>query len=187
MKRIGLAITGSFCTFKNTLTAIDNLISAGFDLTPIFSYSVSNFDTRFFKQKEFEDLIIAKTGKTPIKTIVDAEPIAASNLELMLVAPCTGNTLSKIANGITDTPVTMAVKATLRNNLPVVLSVSSNDALGANAKNLGILSNTRNVYFVPIGQDAPMKKPNSLIANTSLIVATVNSALQGKQIQPVFY
>lgn len=187
MKRIGLAITGSFCTFKNTLTAIDNLIAAGFDLTPIFSYSVSNFDTKFFKQTDFENLIIEKTGKMPIKTIVDAEPIASSNLELMLVAPCTGNTLSKIANGITDTPVTMAVKATLRNNLPVVLSVSSNDALGANAKNLGVLSNTRNVYFVPIGQDAPMKKPNSLIANTSLIVDTINHALQGKQIQPVFY
>ena len=131
MTKIGLCITGSFCTFKSILAAIDDLVANDFDVTPIFSFNVSSLDTRFYKQADFEELVIQKTGKQPIKTIVDAEPIGTSKgLELMLVAPCTGNTLAKIAHGITDTPVTMAVKAQLRNNRPVVLSVSSNDALG---------------------------------------------------------
>ncbi len=185
MRKIGLAITGSFCTFKNLLIAIENLVECGYDLTPIFSFNVANTDTRFFKAADFENEIIRLTGKTPIKTIVQAETIANSDLELMLVAPCTGNTLAKIAHGITDTPTTMAVKATLRNNKPVVLSVSSNDALGANAKNIGALSNTRNVYFVPYGQDNPKNKPNSLIANLDLVPETVQLALKGVQLQPI--
>lgn len=185
MTKIGLCITGSFCTFKNILVAIDDLLANDFDITPIFSFNVSTLDTRFFKQEDFEREIVKKTGKQPIKTIVDAEPIGTSKgLELMLVAPCTGNTLAKLAHGITDTPVTMAVKAQLRNNRPVVLSVSSNDALGANAKNIGALMNTKNIYFVPFGQDAPLKKTNSLIADTTKIVDTCRDALNGKQIQP---
>lgn len=185
MRKIGLAITGSFCTFKNLLSAIERLVECGYDLTPIFSFNVANTDTRFFKAADFENEIIRLTGKTPIKTIVQAETIANSDLELMLVAPCTGNTLAKIAHGITDTPTTMAVKATLRNNKPVVLSVSSNDALGANAKNIGALLNTRNVYFVPYGQDNPKNKPNSLIANLDLVPETVQLALKGVQLQPI--
>ncbi len=185
MTKIGLCITGSFCTFKNILNAIDDLVAHDFDITPIFSFNVSTLDTRFFKQADFEKLVVEKTGKQPIKTIVDAEPIGTSKgLELMLVAPCTGNTLAKIAHGITDTPVTMAVKAQLRNNRPVVLSVSSNDALGANARNIGALLNTKNIYFVPFGQDAPTKKTNSLIADTALIVPACKEALAGRQIQP---
>lgn len=184
--KIGLCITGSFCTFANILKAVDQLVAAGYDVTPVFSYNVSSLDTRFFKQADFENTIIEKTGKRPLKTIVEAEPIAKSDLELMLVAPCTGNTLAKIAHGITDTPVTMAVKATLRNNRPVVLSVSSNDALGANARNIGTLLNTRHVYFVPFGQDAPKSKVNSLIADTSLIIPTIENAMKGIQIQPIF-
>lgn len=185
MTKIGLCITGSFCTFKSILKAIDDLIAAEFDITPIFSFNVSTLDTRFFKQKDFEQIIIEKTGKQPIKSIVDAEPIGTkAGLELMLVAPCTGNTLAKIAHGITDTPVTMAVKAELRNNRPVVLSVSSNDALGANAKNLGLLMNTKNIYFVPFGQDAPHSKTNSLIADTTIIVPACKAALEGIQLQP---
>ena len=184
--KIGLCITGSFCTFANILKAVDQLGAAGYDLTPVFSYNVSSLDTRFFKQADFENAIIEKTGKRPLKTIVEAEPIAKSDLELMLVAPCTGNTLAKIAHGITDTPVTMAVKATLRNNRPVVLSVSSNDALGANARNIGTLLNTRHVFFVPFGQDAPKSKVNSLIADTSLIIPTIENAMKGIQIQPIF-
>lgn len=187
MTKLGLCITGSFCTFKSILTAIDDLIAHGFDITPIFSFNVSTLDTRFFKQADFEKLVVEKTGKQPIKTIVDAEPFGTSKaVDLMLVAPCTGNTLAKIAHGITDTPVTLAVKAHLRNHRPVVLSVSSNDALGANARNIGTLMNVKNVYFVPYGQDAPLKKPNSLIADTTLIVPTCTAALEGKQIQPVF-
>ena len=186
MINTGLCITGSFCTFKNLLIAIDDLVANGFDITPIFSFNVSTLDTRFFKQADFEKAVVEKTGKQPIKTIVDAEPIGTGKgFDLMIVAPCTGNTLAKIAYGITDTPVTMAVKAHLRNNRPVVLSVSSNDALGANAKNIGALLNTKNIYFVPFGQDAPTKKTNSLIADTKLIVPTCNAALDGKQIQPV--
>lgn len=185
MTKIGLCITGSFCTFKSILGAIDDLVANGFDITPIFSFNVSTLDTRFFKQADFEALVVEKTGKQPIKTIVDAEPIGTSKgLDLMLVAPCTGNTLAKIAHGITDTPVTMAVKAQLRNNRPVVLSVSSNDALGANARNIGALMNTKNIFFVPFGQDAPFKKTNSLIADVTQIVPTCNEALNGKQIQP---
>ena len=188
MTKLGLCITGSFCTFKSILGAVDDLIAHDFDVTPIFSYNVSSFDTRFFKQADFEKLIVEKTGKQPIKTIVDAEPIGTSKgFDIMLVAPCTGNTLAKITYGITDTPVTMAVKAHLRNNRPVVLSVSSNDALGANAKNIGTLFNTKNFYFVPFGQDAPLKKTNSLIADVAQIVPTCKAALEGKQIQPVHY
>lgn len=188
MTKIGLAVTGSFCTFKNLLAAIDDLTTHDFDITPIFSFNVAKLDTRFFKATDFFDIVRQKTGKTPITTIPEAEPIGTSKgLELMLVAPCTGNTLAKIAHGITDTPVTMAVKAQLRNNRPVVLSISSNDALGANAKNIGILLNTRNVYFVPFAQDAPAIKSNSLIADTSRIRETCELALQGKQIQPVLF
>ena len=188
MKKIGLAVTGSFCTFADLLAAVDDLVEGGFDITPIFSFNTAKLDTRFFKAEEFRAVIKEKTGKDPILTIPEAEPIGTSRgLELMLVAPCTGNTLAKIAHGITDTPVTMAVKAQLRNNRPVVLSISSNDALGANAKNIGILLNTRNVYFVPFSQDAPAVKSNSLIADTSRIRETCEAALEGKQIQPVLF
>lgn len=186
MRKIGLCITGSFCTFSSVLTAVDGLINADFDITPVFSFNVANLDTRFFKQTDFENIIIEKTGKIPIKSIVDAEKIGAkSGLELMLVAPCTGNTLAKLSHGITDTPVTMAVKACLRNNLPVVLSVSSNDSLGANAQNIGHMLNVRNVFFVPFRQDAPSAKPNSLVADTKLILPAVEYALERKQYQPV--
>lgn len=186
--KIGLCITGSFCTLKNIIEVLKTLVTAGHDIMPIFSYNVSTLDTRFYKAKDFENDIIAITGKTPIKTIVDAEPMGTSkSVDLLLVAPCTGNTLSKIAHGITDTPVTMAVKATLRNNKPVVISVSSNDALGANARNIGTLLNTRNIFFVPFGQDDSTKKPNSLIADTSLILPTCEKAMEGKQLQPLFF
>lgn len=188
MKRIGLAVTGSFCTFSRLLAAVGDLTEHGYDLTPVFSFNVANLDTRFYAAKEFAELIRQKTGKDPIKTIEDAEPIGTSlGLELMLVAPCTGNTLAKIAHGITDTPVTMAVKAQLRNGRPVVLSISSNDALGANAKNIGILLNTRNVYFVPFAQDAPTVKSDSLIADTARIRETCDAALEGRQLQPVLF
>ena len=186
--RLGFCLTGSFCTFRNLLKAVDDLLAHDFDITPVFSYNVSSFDTRFFKAEDFRREIETRTGKQPITTIVEAEPIGTSmGLELMLVAPCTGNTLAKIAHGITDTPVTMAVKAQLRNNRPVVLSISSNDALGANAKNIGALLNTRNVYFVPFSQDAPESKSNSLIADTALIVPACEAALQGKQLEPVIF
>ena len=185
--KIGFCITGSFCTLKNIIEVLKKVVDEGHEVLPVFSYNVSNFDTRFYKAKDFENDVVSLTGKTPIKTIVEAEPMGTSKaVDLLLVAPCTGNSLSKIACGITDTPVTMAVKATLRNNKPVVLSVSSNDSLGANARNIGTLLNTRNIFFVPFGQDDHIKKPNSLIADTSLILPTCQMAIEGKQIQPLF-
>ena len=184
--KIGLCVTGSFCTFTNTLKMVDKLISLGYDITPIFSSNVATLDTRFFKQADFERLITEKTGKTPIKTIPDAEPFGTKNaVDIMLVAPCTGNTLAKLANGITDTPVTLAVKAHLRNNRPVVIAISSNDSLGANARNLGRLLNTKGFYFVPFGQDAPDGKPNSLVADLTLVPQTLEHAIGGNQFQPV--
>ena len=184
--KLGLCVTGSFCTFTNTLKMLDKLIALGYDVTPIFSFNVATLDTRFFKQADFERLIVEKTGKQPIKTIVEAEPFGTkSAVDVMLVAPCTGNTLAKLSNGITDTPVTLAVKAHLRNNRPVVIAVSSNDSLGANARNLGRLMNTKNFYFVPFGQDAPDGKPNSLVADFTLVPKTIEYALLGKQFQPV--
>ena len=183
--KLGLCVTGSFCTFTNTLKMVDTLIDLGYDITPIFSFNVATLDTRFFRQADFERLIVEKTGKPPVKTIPDAEPFGTkSAVDIMLVAPCTGNTLAKLANGVTDTPVTLAVKAHLRNNRPVVIAVSSNDSLGANARNIGRLLNTRNYYFVPFGQDAPDGKPNSLVADLNLVPKTIEYALNGKQFQP---
>ncbi|MDY4709859.1 MAG: dipicolinate synthase subunit B, partial [Eubacteriales bacterium] len=140
-----------------------------------------------FRAKDFYSEVTRITGKYPIADIVGAEPLGTrEKLDLMIVSPCTGNTLAKLAAGITDTPVTLAVKAHLRNNRPVLLALSSNDALGANAKNFGILLNTKNVFFVPMGQDAPDVKTKSLIADFSRIPEAVECALAGRQMQPVF-
>lgn len=184
--RAGLCVTGSFCTLSAMLSSLDALTDGGFDLTPIFSFNVASLDTRFYKQADFEQLIVKKTGKRPIKTIAEAEPLGTSSpLDLMIVAPCTGNTLAKLANSITDTPVTMAVKAHLRNNRPVVLSVATNDGLAGSGKNIAKLLNTKNIYFVPFGQDSPFKKPNSLVADMKLLLPTCLTALDGKQLQPI--
>ncbi|MDR2635147.1 MAG: dipicolinate synthase subunit B [Clostridiales bacterium] len=187
MKRIGLAVTGSFCTFGEILKSIAALKSAEYDITPILSYHAAQLNTKFYKASDFKEELERLCGRDALVTIPDAEPIGTSeNLGLVIVAPCTGNTLSKIANGITDTPVTMAVKAQLRNGRPVLIAISSNDALGANAKNLGGLLNTKNVYFVPFRQDNPFKKNNSLIADLSLLPIAAENALEGKQLQPLF-
>ena len=158
----------------------------GADLTPILSNNVATINSRFGRAEDIKKRIELITGKECIETIADAEPIGPKKeLDLILVAPCTGNTLGKIANGITDTPVTMAVKAQLRNQRPVVIAISTNDGLAASAKNLGILLNTKNIYFVPFGQDDPEKKPTSLVARFGLIVPTIEHALDGKQIEPI--
>lgn len=186
MTKLGLCMTGSFCTLKNVLGVLDDIKNSGYDITPIFSFNVAKLDTRFFQHDDFANQVSKITGKTPITSIVDAEPLGTSQpLDIMLVAPCTGNTLAKLAGGVTDTPVTMAVKAHLRNNRPVVLSIASNDSLAANARNLGKLLNTKNIYIVPFGQDSALKKPNSLISNVALILPTLQCALQGKQLQPL--
>ena len=184
--KVGIAITGSFCTFDTILIEIKRLVDEGADVYPIVSFNVDNFDTRFGTAKEWKDRIEEATGKEIISTIQGAESIGPkAYLDIVVVAPCTGNTLAKLANAITDTPVSMAWKAHLRNNKPVVLGISTNDGLGANAKNIGLLLNMKNVYFVPFGQDDPIKKYNSLIADYTMIVPTIEKALKGQQIQPL--
>ncbi|HOQ76597.1 MAG TPA: dipicolinate synthase subunit B [Thermoclostridium sp.] len=185
-KHIGFAITGSFCTISEALIELERLVFLGAEVYPILSAAVASTNTRFGRADDFRRRIEMVTGRDCIDTITEAEPIGPkSMLDLIVVAPCTGNTLSKIANGITDTPVTMAVKAQLRNLKPVVLAIATNDGLGANGKNIGALLNTKNIYFVPFGQDDPEKKSNSLIARFGMIVPTVEHALEGKQIQPI--
>jgi len=184
--KIGFALTGSFCTLDSVLKEISKMVEEGAIVFPIISDAVNTMDTRFGTAKDLKLKLETITGNKIISTIVDAEPIGPKSLlDIIVVAPCTGNTLSKLANGITDNAVTMAVKANLRNQKPVVIAISTNDGLGANAKNLGILFNAKNIYFVPFGQDDPHKKCNSLVAKMDAIIPTVIEALKGKQIQPV--
>lgn len=183
---IGYAMCGSFCTLRRAVSELRHLKDLGADITPIMSEIVYSTDTRFGNAadyiKEVEDICQRKI----IATVKDAEPIGPKNLlDLIVAAPCTGNTLGKLALGITDTSVTMALKATLRNEKPVVLAVATNDALGASAKNIGLLLNTRNIYFVPFSQDDPNSKQRSMIADFSLIPQTINAALEGSQLQPI--
>lgn len=184
---IGYAFCGSFCTMKKSVEVLRELSRYDIKIKPIMSQIVYNTDTRFGKAADFiaeiEDICCEKI----IHDIVSAEPIGPKNLlDVIVVAPCTGNSLAKIALGVTDTPVTMAVKAHLRNNKPVVLGIATNDALGASAKNIGLLHNTKNIFFVPYRQDDPVGKNNSLVCDFSLIPETVEKALLGEQIQPLF-
>lgn len=184
--KVGIAITGSFCTFDTILVEIERLVEEGADVYPIMSYNSSNFDTRFGLAEDWKEKIVKLTGKDIIMTIQDAEGIGPKNyLDIVVVAPCTGNTLAKLANAITDTPVCMAFKAHLRNNKPAIIAISTNDGLSGNAKNIGVLLDKKNVYFVPFGQDDAINKTNSLIAHYDLIVPTIVEALKGKQIQPL--
>lgn len=185
-KKIGFAITGSSCNFSKVFPEIEKLAEEGADIYPIISEAVDTFDTRFGTSDEWKEKLRTITGKNLINTIVDAEPVGPQiGLDILVVVPCTGNTVGKLANGVTDTPVTMAVKAHLRNNKPVVLGVATNDGLGASAKNLGVLINTKHIYFVPLGQDNPKAKPKSLVADFSKLRQTIESAIKGQQIQPV--
>lgn len=183
---IGYGITGSFCTFEKTKIAVGELVKFGAAVVPIFSYNVQRMDTRFGGAKEFMEAIEEITGNHGIKTIQEAEPIGPkANLDVMVIAPCTGNTMAKLWNGITDSPVLMASKAHLRNQKPLVISISTNDAMGMNFKNIGNLMNTKNIYFVPFGQDDYKKKPASLIGDLKLLPDTIDQAMEGRQIQPV--
>lgn len=184
--KIGIGMTGSYCTYESIFKAIINLKECGADLLTIFSEKAASTDSRFGTCSDFLSKAKEITGKTPITTIPAAEPIGPKSLvDILIIAPCTGNTLSKLANGISDTPVLMAAKSHLRNNKPLVIFLSTNDALGMNLKNIGILLNTKNIYFVPFGQDNYEKKPNSMIAYTDLIPDTIVEALNYRQIQPV--
>jgi len=184
--KIGWGIAGSFCNYQYVFPQIERIKNLGADIYPIMSYNAASIDTRFGKAENWNQKLREITGREIIQTIQDAEPLGPQlNLDIMIVAPCTGNTLAKLANGITDTPLTMACKAHLRNQKPLVLAIATNDALGANAKNIGLLLNMKNIYFVPFGQDDPFKKPNSMIANFEKIEETLREALKGKQIQPI--
>jgi dipicolinate synthase subunit B len=183
---IGYAFCGSFCTHAQSLEELKKLKNQGYDILPIMSENVYTTSTRFGSAEDFIKKVEQTTGREVIHTIVDAEPLGPKiALDALLIAPCTGNTLAKIARGITDTAVTMAIKAHLRNNKPVVLGIATNDALGGSAKNIGLLHNTKNIYFVPYRQDDPQGKNNSLICDFSLIEKTVEEALKGKQLQPI--
>ena len=164
------------------------LSKQGFDIVPIMSKTAYETDTRFGNASDIVKKIQDICNKKVIHTIKDAEPIGPKNLtDVMVVAPCTGNTLSKIANAITDTSVTMSVKSHLRCQRPVIIALASNDALSASAKNIGAVLNTRFMFFVPMSQDDPVNKPNSLVAHFDLIPDTIQSALNGKQLQPIFF
>lgn len=183
---VGFALTGSHCTLDEIMPKIQQLIDEGANVYPIISYTVDTLDTRFGTAEKWHNTLKQITGKEPINSISGAELVGPQKLvDVIVIAPCTGNTMAKLSTGITDTPVLMAAKAHLRNLRPVILGISTNDGLGMNAKNLGLLLNTKNVYMVPFGQDSPIGKPNSLKSKMNLIIDTIEHALQGKQIQPI--
>lgn len=183
---IGYALTGSFCTFDKSIKALEKLVDEGHTVTPIMSFNAYNTDTRFGKARDINRKIENITGKNIIHTILDAEPVGPKRMfDILVVAPCTSNTLSKLANGINDTPVTMAVKSHLRNNKPVIIGVSTNDALGISAKNIGALLNFNNYFFVPMDMDNPTEKPRSVVCDFSKIVDTIEMVNLGKQ--PIYF
>lgn len=184
--RVGFALTGSHCNLEAVFPAIEDLVARGAEVTPILSEAVAGLDTRFGRAAEWQARISALTGREPLKTIPEAEPIGPQKLlDVLAICPCTGNTLAKLASAVTDGVVPMSAKAHLRNCRPVVIAVSTNDGLGLNAKNLGLLLAAKNVYFVPFRQDNPIAKPNSIIADFSLVRATIAEALAGRQLQPL--
>lgn len=186
-KRIGFAICGSFCTFDRVLPQIEKLVQAGHTVIPILSYEAARTDTRFGKAADFIEKLVAITGQQPLLTLTEVEPIGPKGLlDLLVVAPCTGTTLGKLANGISDTPVALAVKSHLRRGRPVVIGVSTNDALGASMRNIATLKNTKHMYFIPMRQDDVINKPNSLVADFTRLEETIEAALNGVQIQPLF-
>ncbi len=186
MTTIGFAICGSFCTFKSVFKEIENLTELGYDIVPIMSENAFSFDTRFGEAKHWQDELRRITKKDIIHTIKDAEPIGPKKLlDILVVAPCTGNTLAKLANGISDTSVTLATKAHLRNARPLVIAVSTNDALSGAGKNIGNLLNYKNTYFVPFRQDSFKNKPCSCVADFTLLPKTIENALNGIQLQPI--
>ena len=184
---IGYAFCGSFCTHRESLKQLNNLISIGYDVLPIMSETAFSTDTRFGESKKLQMKIKELCNRDIVHTIVEAEPLGPKiSLDALVICPCTGNTLAKMAHGITDTAVTMAAKAHLRSDRPIVISLASNDALSANMKNIAQLLSRKHVYFVPMAQDDPISKPHSLVANFELLLPTLESALKCKQYQKVF-
>ncbi|ASV65905.1 dipicolinate synthase subunit B [Cytobacillus sp. FSL W7-1323] len=185
-KKIGFGLTGSHCTYDAVFPEIEKLVGAGAEVIPVVTFTVQNTVTRFGDGEDWIKRIEEVTGNKVIDSIVKAEPLGPKiPLDCMVVAPLTGNSMSKFANAMTDSPVLMAAKATLRNEKPVVLGISTNDALGLNGTNLMRLMSTKNIYFIPFGQDDPVKKPNSMVARMTALSDTIVKAINGEQIQPV--
>ncbi|MGG1661361.1 dipicolinate synthase subunit B [Brevibacillus sp. NRS-1366] len=185
-KTIGFGLAGSHCTLEETMPQIKRFVDAGARVVPIVSNTIMTTDTRFGTSQSWQQQIKDLTGEELISTIPQAEPLGPSKLlDVMLIAPCTGSTTSRLANAITDSAVLMAAKATMRNLRPVVLAISTNDGLGLNAANIAKLLAAKNIYFVPFGQDAPDKKPNSLVARMDLLLETCGAAMEGRQLQPL--
>ena len=184
-KRLGLALCGSYCTYEKLFQAAEKLADT-YDLIPIMSENAAETDTRFGTATQHIKRLMLLSGHKVVTTIAEAEPLGPKTpLDALLIAPCTGNTLAKLSHGITDTAVTMAAKAHLRNGRPVIIALSTNDGLSGSAENIARLLNRKHVYFVPFRQDDPAKKPRSLQADFSLLEETVRAALQGRQLQPI--
>ena len=185
-KKIGVALTGSFCTYEKTFVQLRKLKEEGAEIATIFSNVSQTIDSRSGSPQDFMKEAEEITGSRPLLTISQAEPIGPKSLlDLLIILPCTGNTAAKLANGITDSPVLMAAKAHLRNEKPLLISISTNDALGMNMKNIGILLNVKHIFFVPFGQDDPEKKPNSMTARTEMLIPAAEAALEERQYQPI--
>ncbi|GGB56138.1 dipicolinate synthase subunit B [Fictibacillus barbaricus] len=185
-KHIGFGLTGSHCTYDAVFPQIQKLVDLGAKVSPFFTHTVKHTATRFGDEGEWVEKIKEITGNEPVDSIVKAEPFGPKTpLDCMVIAPLTGNSISKFANAMTDSPVLMGAKATLRNQKPVVLGISTNDGLGLNGVNIMRLMATKNIYFIPFSQDDPVKKQNSLVAHMDTLVETIEHALQGKQLQPV--
>lgn len=184
--RVGFALTGSFCTFARVLRVVETLVSSGYDVTPILSANAGSLDTRFGAAASWRAKLCETCKRDCIDSITAAEPIGPKAMfDVLVVAPCTGNTLAKLVHSIIDTPVTMAVKSHLRGARPVLLAVSTNDALSGSAANIGALLNRKHYYFVPMGQDNPAGKPCSVVAEMERIPQAIDAALAGKQLQPL--
>jgi len=184
--KIGVAITGSFCTYRHVFQELEKLIREGAEVQTIFSDAAQSIDSRFGVAENFVTMAEEMSNHSAMLTISQAEPIGPQSLlDILVILPCTGNTIAKLASGITDTPALMAAKAHLRTDKPLLISISTNDALGMNMQNIGLLLNAKNIYFIPFGQDDPVKKPNSMIAHTELLIPALQAALAGRQYQPV--
>ena len=183
---VGVAMTGSFCTYAKMFEQLEQLVSHDINVIPILSDNSQTIECRFGTPKEYLERLETITNNKPILSINAAEPLGPKGkLDILIIAPCTGNTLAKLCHGITDTPVLMAAKGHLRNGKPLVIFLSSNDSLGINFTNIGLLLNMKNIYFVPFGQDNYMQKPNSMVSHFDLIEPTLEAAMDGKQLQPV--
>ena len=184
---IGFAMCGSYCTHRRALAELEKLVKQGHEILPILSENVASTDTRFGSASDLKRRLFELTGREAISTVVDAEPLGPKiKLDALVICPCTGNTLAKMAQGITDTAVSMAVKAHLRSNRTLVIALASNDALSSNLKNISTMLNRKNVFFVPMEQDDPNGKPHSLVASFELLTPTLEAAMEGRQIQKIF-